>query len=199
MLSLSTLLLSAPLAVFAHGVHHLPRADSCTAVSDVHFTNYGYPDASGLTQYSCDGDQEVSGNVATPLGDGTAAKPYSAALSDTATAFKKCETVYIPYFQKYFKFVDICAQCRECNSFAVISPPFYSTITAYLNPYSFVSFPCAFFLSPYFTKSLLTSHHIRNTVAPANLFANRDRPGERYLAYRPVPHPIRLQHRPDLM
>ncbi|MDI1492529.1 MAG: hypothetical protein OHK93_003743 [Ramalina farinacea] len=91
----------APLAAFA-----------CTAVSNVHFTNYGYPDASGLTQYSCNGDQEVSGSVATPLGDGSFAKPYSAALSDTATAFSKCETVYIPYFQKYFKFVDICAQCQ---------------------------------------------------------------------------------------
>lgn len=188
MLPLFTLLLSAPLAAFA-----------CTAVSNVHFTNYGYPDASGLTQYSCNGDQEVSGSVATPLGDGSFAKPYSAALSDTATAFSKCETVYIPYFQKYFKFVDICAQCRKWKSLLILSPLFYSTITAYLRLYFLLPPLCASILYSYSTKSILTSFHIRNAVAPANLFANRDRPGQRYLAYRPLPHPVRRQHRPDYM
>ena len=86
---------------------------SCQAVSNVHLTNYGFPDASGLTQYSCNGDQKADSNVLTPLGSGTYSSPYSAALSNTATAFKKCETIYIPYFRKYFKFSDICAACGK--------------------------------------------------------------------------------------
>ena len=83
----------------------------CAAVPNVWLTNYGFPDASGLTQFSCNGNQVANANVPTPLGTGEYDNPYSAALSVSATTFKKCETVYIPYFRKYFKFVDGCAQC----------------------------------------------------------------------------------------
>ena len=85
----------------------------CTAVPNVWLTNYGFPDASGLTQFSCNGNQVVDANVPTPLGTGNYDSPYAAALSKTATEFSKCETIYVPYFRKYFKFVDVCAQCGK--------------------------------------------------------------------------------------
>ena len=86
---------------------------ACTAVSQVHFSNYGFPDASGLTQFSCAGSQAVTANVPTPLGTGSFSSPYSFATSTTSQTFQKCETIYIPYFRKYFKWTDICAQCRK--------------------------------------------------------------------------------------
>ena len=52
-------------------------------------------------------------------------------------------------------------------------------------------------LDPYCTKCLLTPFHTCNTVAPADLSANRNRPVQLYPAYRPLPHSIRRQHRPD--
>ena len=88
---------------------------SCTPVTGVSFSNYGFPDASNPTNFSCTGNQPNGPGVPTPLGTGAPGSPYAAALSDTATAFRKCETVYIPYFRKYFKFVDVCAACRKCK------------------------------------------------------------------------------------
>ncbi|KAL9100986.1 MAG: hypothetical protein Q9163_003708 [Psora crenata] len=86
---------------------------ACTAVQQVHLTNYGFPDASGLTQFSCSGSTPGTANVPTPLGSGTHSSPYAFAASATTQTFQKCETIYIPYFRKYFKFVDVCAACES--------------------------------------------------------------------------------------
>ena len=89
---------------------------SCVAVPDVNFSNYGFPDASNPTNFSCNGNQPNGPGIPTPLGSGDSGSPYSAALSNTATAFQKCETVYIPYFRKYFKFVDTCLACGSLQN-----------------------------------------------------------------------------------
>ncbi len=95
----------------------LSQADgSCQAVSSVHLTNYGFPDASGQTQFVCDGSTAKAGNLNTPLGDGTYNNPYAFATSNVSTTFAYCETIYVPYLHKYFKFIDTCIQCCESLS-----------------------------------------------------------------------------------
>ena len=84
---------------------------ACTAVSQVHLTNYGFPDASSLTQFACSGSTPQASYISTPLGEGTYASPYAFAASGSGQNFRQCETIYIPYLKKYFKFSDLCAQC----------------------------------------------------------------------------------------
>ncbi|KAL9639273.1 MAG: hypothetical protein Q9164_001019 [Protoblastenia rupestris] len=97
-------------------IFQISRSFACTAVSEVTLSNYGFPDAGGLTQFSCSGSTLGNSNVPTPLGIGTYLDPYTFAASGSGQNFQKCETVYIPYFKKYFQFRDLCAACESDES-----------------------------------------------------------------------------------
>lgn len=88
--------------------------DTCSPVNGVQFTAYGFPDASGSTAYGCNNDQvNLQAGGPTPLGDGSYAKPYSAAAGTGSTAFAQCSLVYIPYLRKYFRIADVCGGCGK--------------------------------------------------------------------------------------
>ncbi|KAL8952984.1 MAG: hypothetical protein Q9222_001135 [Ikaeria aurantiellina] len=85
---------------------------SCSTVSGVKFTAYGFPDASGTPAYACNGNTVVASQTGgkTVLGDGSFGKPYSAAAAG-GSIFKKCELLYIPLLKKYFRVQDDCSGC----------------------------------------------------------------------------------------
>ncbi|KAL8842269.1 MAG: hypothetical protein Q9170_000595 [Blastenia crenularia] len=85
---------------------------SCSSVSGVKFTAYGFPDASGTPAYACNGNTVVPSKAGgkTVLGDGSFGKPYSAAAAAGST-FAKCEMLYMPLLKKYFRIQDDCSGC----------------------------------------------------------------------------------------
>lgn len=44
-------------------------------------------------------------------GDGSYSNPETFATAQSNTDFKNCDVVYIPYFRKYFQYLDHCVQC----------------------------------------------------------------------------------------
>ena len=69
---------------------------SCTRMGYMHLTFYGYPDnnpPSADTAYSCGGRNNIAG------GTGTYVDPVTFASAEGE--FNECETVYIPYLEKY--------------------------------------------------------------------------------------------------
>ena len=87
---------------------------ACASVDNVKFTAYGWPDASGIPAYKCSGNtvQTTGANDRTLLGDGSRNKPYAAAASANSI-FKKCQLVYIPMLEKYFRVQDDCNGCGK--------------------------------------------------------------------------------------
>lgn len=87
---------------------------ACQTVSGVKFTAYGFPDASGIPAYKCNGNNVVptGPNDRTQLGDGSFGKPYAAAAAGNSV-FKKCELLYMPLLKKYFRVQDDCSGCGE--------------------------------------------------------------------------------------
>ena len=92
---------------------------ACNRVDKVRLTNYGFPDASGIPSYHCNGDKPVPSQPGgkTLLGDGSFNKPYAAAASKSSKTFKQCQTIYVPLLEKYFKIQDDCAQCGKSQNF----------------------------------------------------------------------------------
>ena len=105
------LLSAAFLSLSVYGLSRIQHG--CQTVSYARSTNYGYPDASSTTNFTCSGSTYNPASADTPLGDGSSAKPYALATSETSTGFAYCEIIYVPYFRKYFQFVDTCEQCRK--------------------------------------------------------------------------------------
>lgn len=94
---------------------------SCSSVSGVKFTAYGFPDASGTPAYACNGNTVVASQPGgkTVLGDGSFGKPYSAAAAGNSV-FAKCQLLYIPLLKKYFRIQD---DCSGCGKFELPPPP----------------------------------------------------------------------------
>lgn len=84
----------------------------CSAQNGVKLTNYGFPDASGTPAYKCNGDKVVSTKPGdkTQLGDGSFRNPYAAAAAGNSV-FKKCNLLYVPLLEKYFRVQDDCSGC----------------------------------------------------------------------------------------
>lgn len=82
---------------------------TCSIVSDVKHTFYGWPDndpAGASTAYSCDSSRPYIAG-----GTGTFADPLT--FASAPGEFDECEIIYDPYTRKYLRFEDYCAQCNE--------------------------------------------------------------------------------------
>ncbi|KAG6999262.1 hypothetical protein G7Y79_00036g072180 [Physcia stellaris] len=85
---------------------------ACSTVSGIKFTAYGFPDASGIPAYKCNGNTVTTTgpNDRTQLGDGSFGKPYAAAAARNSI-FQRCELLYMPLLKKYFRVQDDCSGC----------------------------------------------------------------------------------------
>ena len=85
---------------------------ACNAERGIKLTNYGFPDASGIPAYKCQGGNVVptGPNDRTELGDGSFGNPYAAAAAGNSI-FKKCDLIYVPILKKYFRVQDDCSGC----------------------------------------------------------------------------------------
>ncbi|OJJ84958.1 uncharacterized protein ASPGLDRAFT_147568 [Aspergillus glaucus CBS 516.65] len=78
---------------------------SCSTVSQVTLTFYGWPDndpPSAEIAYDCGRGNKAGGN-------GTYDNPLTAASAPGE--FDKCEIAYLPYIQRYVRIEDTCATC----------------------------------------------------------------------------------------
>ncbi|KAL8825188.1 MAG: hypothetical protein Q9191_004566 [Dirinaria sp. TL-2023a] len=87
---------------------HRGAAQSCSPLSDVKITFFGYPDNSppgaGLAFTQC--GHSLAG------GTGSYDDPISFATA-TDGDFKVCDVVYLPWVKKYARYEDDCEQCGE--------------------------------------------------------------------------------------
>lgn len=90
---------------------------ACSTVSGIKFTAYGFPDASGIPAYKCNGNTVTTTgpNDRTQLGDGSFGKPYAAAAARNSI-FQRCELLYMPLLKKYFRVQDDCSGCGQSSS-----------------------------------------------------------------------------------
>ena len=98
------------LAIFQSLLFSLVSSQSCSSQTGVKLTFYGFPDGmSDTTSFGCDGTTPLpTSESGTAGGDGSYSNPETFATAMTNTNFKQCEIVYIPYFQKYFQYMDHC-------------------------------------------------------------------------------------------
>ena len=103
-----------PITLFLFSLH--PCTLACNTIDGIKFTNYGYPDAPGTPAYKCDGNKVLPTEPGdkTALGDGSFERPYAAAAADPSHSFvQKCELLYIPLLQKFFRVQDNCSGCID--------------------------------------------------------------------------------------
>lgn len=98
------------LAIVQSLLYSLVHSQSCSSETGVKLTFYGFPDGmSDVTSFGCSGTTPLATSMSgTAGGDGSFANPETFATAMTNTNFKQCEIVYIPYFQKYFQYMDHC-------------------------------------------------------------------------------------------
>ncbi|ODM20519.1 hypothetical protein SI65_03572 [Aspergillus cristatus] len=98
----TSIMTTAALALSAQAT---AKPTSCSTVSPVTLTFYGWPDndpPSADIAYDCGRGYKAGGN-------GTYDNPLTAASAPGE--FDECEIVYLPYIQRYVRFEDTCATC----------------------------------------------------------------------------------------
>jgi len=100
------------LAILQSFLFSLVHSQSCSTQTAVKFTFYGFPDGmSSTTAFGCQGTTPLETSQSGAAGgDGSYAHPETFATAMTNTNFKQCEIVYLPYFQKYFQYMDHCVK-----------------------------------------------------------------------------------------
>lgn len=98
------------LAIYQSLLFSVVYSQSCSTQSGVEFTFYGFPDGmADTTSFGCQGTTPLPVDQSGIAGgDGTFANPETFATAMTTASFKQCEVIYIPYFQKYFQYMDHC-------------------------------------------------------------------------------------------
>ena len=86
-------------------------SQSCSPLSGIQLTYYGFPDGkSDTTALTCaPGVAHAAGGKAG--GKGTYEDPMTFATKAGSANFQECEVIYVPYTKKYYIYGDHCAAC----------------------------------------------------------------------------------------
>ena len=107
-------MLSFILLALAPTFFSVARSQSCSSVSNIRLTYYGFADGgSDQTSLNCAGGVASNQGGRAGGGSGSYENPFSFATLQGSSNFKECEKIYVPYLKKYFIYMDHCTGCGK--------------------------------------------------------------------------------------